>query len=709
MSKDNKNRFIALLLGIIICLNVVFMSPRKTEAFGIGEAIALRQALQSFGIGAVMAAGQSDECYAATDSIIDDFINFYYQNYPDDWDEWGIIDQELYVMEHPISAPTGTVWSVTNAAINGVNVPSFLLKSAYNAFNDYLVNNFLNSDTGSLEYTSVSSDLPSVNYNNLLSAVKAFADNYYNADLNSGTMDWFMQRCHTSSGTPRYFYIYDMAWPDGNNHNKLCLISSSVQNPTFFYDSGFRCFNGVRATYIDLDGALRDNYWCGNGVTDDEAVLLTSFYFDPALSDDYVATSTTDISVRDDFINDRVNLLNDYVDDHSATVVTHAADGSETSERQTVVSVPMKQVEDDDGNTTWEPLTQQEIRDSGLDVSSLVSAPSEVEKYQTADNSQSVGGTVSVTGFARFVENMQTSGFWVALVKALTGLLVRVDGFASFVSDFQSVKDVFTIPGFAALVGDFVDVLTELEIADLFSYPGLLRNIAAAIPTVIDYTSGLNGIKQAILGLDIPAVNDYTSILNGINSGILGISIPTPIDYTNILNGILSGVGSISIPIPGDYSDVLDSILAGVTGISIPSFPDIGDILESVFLPDLTNIINLKPQFERKFAFAEQLRDLWDVLLEGQVATAKIEFTFELPAFFHTPPVTCKIIDFQTFDQYRQWFHYLVILFAWLSFAKRCYYSVPTLLGYVGGSVAERKPPVIINNVRNSYNRYDYI
>ena len=677
MSKDNKNRFIALLLGVIICLNVVFMSPRKTEAVGIGEAIALRQALQSFGIGAVMAAGQSDECYAATDSIIDDFINFYYQNYPDDWDEWGIIDQELYVMEHPISAPTGTVWSVTNAAINGVNVPYFLLNSAYNAFNDYLVNNFLNSDTGSLEYTSVAPDLATVNLTNLASAVKSYADSYYNINADVNFISWHMQRTLQLYDSPKYIYLFDKAWPDGAPASWLCLIVSDSPSPAYSDVSNFRCYSGTLGGRIDSsDGRVGDNSWNGCGVTNQTATLIASFYYDPAVSDDYAATSTTNISVRDEFINDRVNLLKDYVDDHSATVVTHAADGSETSERQTVVGVPMKQVEGDDGNITWEPLTQQEIRDSGLDVSSLVSAPSEVEKYQTADNSQSVGGTVSVTGFARFVENMQTSGFWVALVKALTGLLVRVDGFASFVSDFQSVKDVFTIPGFAALVGDFVDVLTELEIADLFSYPGLLRNIAAAIPTVIDYTSGLNGIKQAILGLDIPAVNDYTSVLNGIKNGILGLNIPTVIDYSSVLSGILSGVNSISIP----------------------AFPDLGAILQTVFVPDISPITDLKPLLEQRMGFIFQLKTLYHEFVsrlgyDTDDSSIYVYSDDSLPDLSFTLPswlgggVEIRInslINFDLFERYRSWLHSAIVFFAYISWVRRLIKRVPSLLGYYG-------------------------
>ena len=218
------------------------------------------------------------------------------------------------------------------------------------------------------------------------------------------------------------------------------------------------------------------------------------------------------------------------------------------------------------------------------------------------------------------------------------------------------------------------------------SVTGFQRFGAVVTSSMVAHTDILTDIRNGVF-----SIPSYVSILGSIKD-----SIPDVIDYTDILTGISTGISSIAYPAVDDNTNIFSQILGAILGISIP---DPTTTLERVFVPDLTNIINLKPQIQSKFGFASQFKQLWITLLNGELIETKVEFTFQLPSFFRCGAVTCKLVDFASFDVYRQWFHYLIILFAYLSFAKRCYYSLPTLLGYVGADGGSR---VVINNFNNS-------
>ena len=322
------------------------------------------------------------------------------------------------------------------------------------------------------------------------------------------------------------------------------------------------------------------------------------------------------------------------------TVVTHNSNGSVSVDDNIAFNIGVIEEVDEDGNVTYTPVIPDSASEAGFTLDDILSKPSEVEKYPTSvddTSAQAISGTVSVTGFQRFgmqvISHLLTHTSWLEKIH----------------------NGIISIP----------------------SYMDILTAIFDAIPSVIDYSEVLNGIKAGILGIAIPNVLDYSEVLEGIKAGILGIAIPNIIDYTDVLNGIKTG------------------ILSG---------------LSDLFIPDISPITDLKPQFEDKFSFVPQIEEIWNNFLNGNFGGNRPDFKITIPAsFLHSDSdKECIIIDFSLFDQYRSILHDIIILLAYLAFGRRLLVSLPSLLGYSSGSSGHA---VIINNntVRNSYNRYDYM
>ncbi|GEM_PF-5519509 len=677
MSDKHNNRVLALVLGIVICLNVCIFNVKRTEA--VVDAVtgyALAQALESLMLGKAVEAGQSGAALDATAEIVDAFIDHFSNTYPVEFSDWTAADNAVKAVTDPVGY---------------IAIKSDAVNFAFDKFFDFVVDNYLDEDA--LVVPSSSGAYAAVNS---LDNYWSYVDPIFMGVFNTDNVTWGFNRFrNTCQADRRYISIYRAVHNVSGEIFFAVLKSNSGYGVEGFVGSD--CYGVYINSSNALAGFIDSNFFANYSMS-----LLGTCLYDTSLESSDFESATTAIQLRDEFLNDRVNILRDYVADNSATVVSHASDGSETAEKKTTISVMLREELDENGDSHWVPYLPKEALDAGIDLSDILSKPTEVEKYQPVSENpvQPVSGTVSVTGFARFVADCQTEGFWIALARALTGLLVRVDGFAAFAADFQSVKDVFTIPGFASLIGNFVNVLTQTNISDLFTYPGLLSQILTAIPTVVDYSDQLSAIESAALGIAFPAIKDYSSALTGIQNAVLGLSIPTVTDYSGVLNGILAGVTGISIPTTIDYSDVFASILAGVTGISIPAFPDISAILTAVFVPDFTPITDLKPRLEEHFGFIYQLQTLYHEFVvrlgyDDNESSDSLRFyssddlpdlSFTLPSWFGggNEIYVSSIINFDLFERYRSYLHGAIIFFAYISWSRRFIKRFPSLLGYYG-------------------------
>ena len=103
MSDKHNNRVLALVLGIVICLNVCIFNVKRTEA--VVDAVtgyALAQALESLMLGKAVEAGQSGAALDATAEIVDAFIDHFSNTYPVEFSDWTAADNAVKAVTDPV-------------------------------------------------------------------------------------------------------------------------------------------------------------------------------------------------------------------------------------------------------------------------------------------------------------------------------------------------------------------------------------------------------------------------------------------------------------------------------------------------------------------------------------------------------------------------------------------------------------------------------
>ena len=636
-----KKKILSIVLGVVICFNVCFSRPQRVEAVaGVDDAtilIALYNAL----CGTVFLHNNSNS-FSFTDIEFVDYYRLTHQN----------SDLYSYLIGQTAVA------NITGGICGGFLSKAFL-KDFVQTANDFWSSYGEFTEEG---YTYIPvSETSNLTVDQWKSKYLDYVE-YYFPGHRSEAEPFFRSfqgmGIYGESHPYKMFYYFvtpsDCSLP-GPNIRILGMACSADGFHDYPWEYRVQCW-----TYLNGNTLALFNRGIGSGT---EFEPLSAVYVNNVAASS-VSTDPVTVGLTSDG-QDLASDPDDYADKVSSgladTVVTHNSNGSVSVDDNIAFNIGVIEEVDDDGNVTYTPVIPDSASAAGFTLDDILSKPSEVEKYPTAvddTSAQAISGTVSVTGFQRFgmqvISHLLTHTSWLEKIH----------------------NGIISIP----------------------SYMDILTAILDAIPSVIDYSEVLEGIKAGILGITIPNVFDYTEVLNGIKAGILGIAIPNVFDYTEVLNGIKAGILGIAIPNVLDYTEVLNGIKAGILGIAIPNIIDYTDVLNGIktgilsglstlFIPDTTAFDGLTDIITDKFSIVFQLEELWDTLLGSDFGSSKVEFTITIPGWFlHSDSdKVCLLIDFSVFDDYRSFLHAVIILLSYLAFAKRLVDRIPTVLGYPGG------------------------
>lgn len=102
----------------------------------------------------------------------------------------------------------------------------------------------------------------------------------------------------------------------------------------------------------------------------------------------------------------------------------------------------------------------------------------------------------------------------------------------------------------------------------------------------------------------------------------------------------------------------------------------IGQLLETLFIPESNPFEKLSSKFDEKFAFVNQIKDLFSKLLGFS------NYGEDVPNFSLTwYGTTVAIIDFSLFLNYRTWIHGIILAIAWSVFIFKTYRKLPSIIG----------------------------
>lgn len=100
------------------------------------------------------------------------------------------------------------------------------------------------------------------------------------------------------------------------------------------------------------------------------------------------------------------------------------------------------------------------------------------------------------------------------------------------------------------------------------------------------------------------------------------------------------------------------------------------NLLEFLFVPKNNPFNELSSKFDTKFAFVNQIKDLFNSLLGFN------NYGDKAPVFEMTwRGVTFAFIDFSMFLNYRLWLHGIILAIAWAIFIFKTYKKLPSIIG----------------------------
>lgn len=100
------------------------------------------------------------------------------------------------------------------------------------------------------------------------------------------------------------------------------------------------------------------------------------------------------------------------------------------------------------------------------------------------------------------------------------------------------------------------------------------------------------------------------------------------------------------------------------------------ELLEFLFIPKTNPFEELSVKMEEKFAFVNQIKDLFSSLLGFN------NYGYEAPTFNMTwKGVTFALIDFSLFLEYRIWLHGIILAIAWFVFIFKTFKKLPVIIG----------------------------
>lgn len=160
----------------------------------------------------------------------------------------------------------------------------------------------------------------------------------------------------------------------------------------------------------------------------------------------------------------------------------------------------------------------------------------------------------------------------------------------------------------------------------------------------------------------------FNSILNIPNSIVQGLAVPI-----NVIKGLLDNIFNLL--------DVLNPFSENF--ILKLLFEELGEFLKGLFVPSLDCFSELYEKFNLKFGFVSDIKEVFDELFSYSDYGKE-----EYPTFSITyAGITTNIIDFSAFDNYRQFFHTIVIFVCWIPFLLRQYKKIPNFINGMNGGV----------------------
>lgn len=191
-----------------------------------------------------------------------------------------------------------------------------------------------------------------------------------------------------------------------------------------------------------------------------------------------------------------------------------------------------------------------------------------------------------------------------------------------------------------------------------------------------------NAIKEGIENIG----KFFQDLLNSIGSMLQWLN---PFSDKFFLKGLLDFLGNaLSYINPFDENFILKDVFKFLGDIIsyINPFSEnffvyklielLQNLLEFLFVPKNNPFNELSSKFDTKFAFVNQIKDLFNSLLGFN------NYGDKVPVFEMTwKGVTFAFIDFSMFLDYRLWLHGIILAIAWAIFIFKTYKKLPSIIG----------------------------
>lgn len=191
-----------------------------------------------------------------------------------------------------------------------------------------------------------------------------------------------------------------------------------------------------------------------------------------------------------------------------------------------------------------------------------------------------------------------------------------------------------------------------------------------------------NAIKESIENIG----KFFQDLLNSIGSMLQWLN---PFSDKFFLKGLLDFLGNaLSYINPFDENFILKDVFKFLGDIIsyINPFSEnffvyklielLQNLLEFLFVPKNNPFNELSSKFDTKFAFVNQIKDLFNSLLGFN------NYGDKVPVFEMTwKGVTFAFIDFSMFLDYRLWLHGIILAIAWAIFIFKTYKKLPSIIG----------------------------
>ena len=193
--------------------------------------------------------------------------------------------------------------------------------------------------------------------------------------------------------------------------------------------------------------------------------------------------------------------------------------------------------------------------------------------------------------------------------------------------------------------------------------------------------SVFGGTGELVEGISNGVGNVLDGIFGGDGTGLIGaildlikaiIELPVKILNTLGLDKLIGGIPGMLTDILGFLNGLVKTLTDLFTKLIIPS--------EGFFENSFDNLQN---QFEVKLPVINQSKGIYDDFIGMLGDTPEKAPELKLQGELFGAEINQSVIDFSWFEQYRGWFHGIIIAFAYIAFIRKLIKRIPKLIGGV--------------------------